>query len=136
MKLKKKRTINDLFNVFKRYCDLFLVYFGLKEYEIFYCLTPLDKSRAQIDANYVGKNCIISLDKNYLDQWYIEKMIDSKLDEEIKCVAFHEILELLLYQHWNLLDKFYSENIIQEANHRVIGVLENTLFNEIKDKIK
>lgn len=132
----KKRQINDLIKKFKRYCDLFLKYFGIKEYEVFYCLTELKDNRAQIDASYISKTCTISLDKNYLDQWYIEKMTDSELDEEIKCVAFHEVLELLLYQHWYLLEKFYSHDIVQEASHRVIGTLENTLFHEIKERIK
>lgn len=132
----KKREINNLFKEFRRYCNIFLNYFGVKEYEIFYCLTELEENRAQVDADYVGKNCTISFDKNYLNQWYIEKISDEDLNEEIKRVAFHEILELLLYYHWYLLEKFYSKEVVQEAAHRVIGVLEDTLFNEIKERIK
>lgn len=133
---KRKREINNLFKDFKKYCNLFLNYFGIKEYEVFYILTELKTNRAQVDAGYVEKTCTISLDKNYLEQWYIKDISDVELDEEIKCVAFHEICELLLYQHWHLLEKFYSHDIVQEASYGVIGILENTLFHEIKDKIK
>jgi hypothetical protein len=54
---------------------------------------------------------------------------------EIDKVAFHEVCEALLSEVQQLMTyRFISKKDIPNAIHRIIRILENTIFEKIKDK--
>ena len=72
----------------------------------------------------------------YIDlgkKWAISKDVTY---ECIDRVAFHEVFELLLINLRQLAEAIFSRNVVDKAIHNIIRIMENTVFNDMKDTTK
>ena len=96
------------------------------DWDVSYSHEYEEDCRAFCSADYTGKLATICLSTKW----------DYKPDKaEIRRIAFHEVCELLLACLRCLAHaRFVTVDEITTANHYVIRVLENTLFDEKEEK--
>jgi len=117
------KTTKKDFESFRSECEAWVEYFGLKDWEITYSQEDSNDSRASCGANYTGKIATIAL----TNEWDYKPEI-----LEIRRVAFHEVGELLTAPLCIIAESRYvTQDQVAIANHYIIRVLENTLFNDV-----
>lgn len=117
---KKKSTY---FDIFKEECLYWIDVFGLH-----YDLLILEKegegaNRAQTGADHSSKNVVIFFNTSWGDG-----DPEGQTDESVRRAAFHEVCEVLLNPIDTMLSLYYTEHLIEPERHRVIIILENTLW--------
>ena len=116
------KTTKKDFKEFKAECEKWVGYFGIKDWEITYRSDNDGDCRGSCASDYASRIAIIALGREFSD-------IPERL--EIKKVAFHEVCELLLSPlRLQGEDRFVTKNEMESSRHRIIRVLENTLFKE------
>jgi hypothetical protein len=125
---EKKRRINLFKSEFNRFVD----YFGIYDYEIYF---EENKKIKEYKAYIEVEHLISNKESNgqivlifYTTFWIIDK---NTKDDEIKKVAFHEFLELLLIKLRDYAvntSVVISEREIDVEVHRIIRILENTIY--------
>lgn len=125
--MKKKsithKTTLQHFEVFKEECLFWIKYFGLNKFRVEFEHKDISGNRAMADSVSIPNfTAMLYLGKSWGD--------DEVTDYRIKSSAFHEVVELIL---WELSDMAYTacgkHNETRET-HRVIRILENTVFAE------
>lgn len=121
-----KKITNKQFEIFKKECERWIEYFGLKNWQIHYLLDDID-GRAEIRYNCQDGIAVIVLAKEWdeIDDFFVN-------DTSIKRSAFHEVLELLLGRLTNMASRRYNVDVgdIDEEAHSIIRTLENTIYRD------
>ena len=118
----KNPTTKRHFAIFKKECQYWLNYFGIKDYKIFIEHNSLEGSLGELGYDLANRQCTISLATDWVN--------NEITDRELKCNAFHEVCELLLVQLRYYGEGANSKSIVDEHVHMVIRTLENTIFRE------
>ncbi len=120
--MTNKRSI-----LFKKYCKYYIKKLGITEYEFFIDIDYENKkSRATFDVDVTGKIAEINICKNWIEQKPTYK--------QIKKTAFHEVLECMLCIIRNMMEQYYSYNIVDKQIHKIIRILENHEFGITGEK--
>ncbi|KKL68772.1 hypothetical protein LCGC14_2121660 [marine sediment metagenome] len=119
-----KTTIKD-FELFKQECQKWINYFGLKEWRVDYAHDSLSENTvAELAWDMSNMTALISL--------------NVVMDKDSYCnilpiSPFHEICELLLTKlRTSGKSRFLNPDEIEEHNHEIVRILENTIFRDIK----
>ena len=117
------KTTKKDFEEFEAECRKWIEFFGMKDWDFFfYHEFPdwTDECRAACSANYTGKLASLFLSPKWNNR---------PRKNEVKKVAFHEVCETLTSQLVSLAQSRYVvQDEIDVANHTVIRILENTVF--------
>lgn len=117
----RAETTNKDFTLFKRECRKWINFFGLKEWHITY--EHCDMKDANASVNWSVSACTARVKLAY--SW--DKEVYN--NDEIKKSAFHEICHLLLARMFAICNaRYVTYDELEESNHQVIRVLENTVF--------
>ena len=114
------KTTKKDFEVFKAECRKWVKYFGLLDWDVSYSNYREDGCRGSCSADFGGRLCTINLAKKW----------DYKPKKsELKRIAFHEVCELITAPLciW-AENRFSTQTAIDSANHYIIRILENTVF--------
>ena len=122
------KTTKKHFLIFKKECKKWIDYFGLKNWDIRIVLDEIENRKngitlAIVNNNFHSRSSIITLNKT-LNKEFLEK-------KELKCCAFHEIWEIILYPLAYLAEaRFITNSEVEPEIHNIIRTLENTIFEE------
>jgi hypothetical protein len=136
MEKRSKMTKQQKISFFKAEVKRFIKYFGLYDYEIIFDEQKNEDARATTYFYYYDDRN--NADAQNVDVCWSKEWIESNLTKkEISKTAFHEVLEIMLYK---LQELARCRNIIvtklevKQEKHRIIRILENTIFEIILDK--
>ena len=118
------KTTKKDFELFKKECQKWIDYFGLKDWRVVYKHgTPISD-----DANASFESCI----EDGIIMITLNTDIDNK--NQLKLSAFHEVVEgMLLIRLMHFIDKRYvDENMLEAEIHSIVRTLENTVFRDVK----
>jgi hypothetical protein len=117
------KTTKKEFSEFKTECWKWIEYFGLKDWEwdIRHETPSQDDARANYNLVYVSKYVCVRLNKTFT-------VAPDKY--EIKRCAFHEIIHVLISELSRFGLAVYRDEVIEKEEHRIIQILENSLFND------
>lgn len=119
---KEEILFSEYKKSFKRYAE----FFGMKNYEIFFCLDKEDDGRGRIEVNYQDKIANVCL---------CNGVLGGNVNDVDK-VAFHEAAELFCFEHFSRylddFDRVVGSKISVPATHSVIRFLENELYPRIR----
>lgn len=119
------------FEIFKHECTKWIKTFGLIDYEIYFSNLADEKNRGFCITNYLGKIGTINMSTEW--DFGDVKLSDKQLIMEIRKVAFHEVVELLLAQFVHIAESRYcNEDEMEESRHRIIRTLENVIFGCVR----
>lgn len=120
-----KTTTKDS-KLFNRECSKWINRFGLFDWDIDFCHDEYlggDKVLAWCDFSCVDRTATIGLSIDWRDR--------KVTNEEIRRLALHEVLELLLGKYNELMDERYiKESEVHEAKHIVIQRLINGIWKK------
>jgi len=123
--MKKKITHKELKKIFKREIYFFMDYFSLKNFEIIFEDSDDKDIRASTLADEQNKIVIFNISTNWANEL-------GNGEEEIKRVAFHEVMEVLFAPIRDKMSAFYSFEITDEIIHSKIVLFENVVLPLIK----
>lgn len=127
--IKKIAVTDDHFEIFKDEVNHWLDFFGMKDWEVCFTLKESENHRAQVWFNVSGRIATFVLIK----EWH-EEILGNITNEDIRIVAFHEVCELLLGPIRDIaMSRASFEVDCTTEIHRVIRILENTLYKKIKE---
>ena len=116
------KTTKKDFKEFKAECEKWIDYFSLNDWDIYYRIDSDNDCRGACTADSISGIAIIGFGREFVGE--PEKF-------EIKGVAFHEVCELLLSPMRILGENRYvTEEEMETERHRVIHILQNTIFKE------
>ena len=117
------KTTKKDFEVFKKECWKWIDYFGLKGWD--YNFThgeSLEGSVASYTLQYAGR----------LVSFYLADDILQKISRrDIQQYAFHEVCHVLLQGLARHAYNMVQDDIVGEAAHKIIAILENTVFKDL-----
>jgi len=119
------KTTKKQFEIFKNECKKWIDYFGLKNWQFYYRHTKVEEGRAQ--ANF---DCVNGIATLTLSTYWNELSSDFLNDKTVRRVAFHEVCEVMFGRINDMVGQRYGliEEDITEEIHRLIRILENTMF--------
>jgi len=118
-KINKKQ-----FKMFEKECSKWIKYFGLLDWEV----NIREEKRkvnylAQTSVSFHNRIATIKVVKDW-------RQFETT-NKEIKKTAFHEICEVMFYNVRYLAEaRFLTESEIDPEIHKLIRILENTVFEE------
>ncbi len=117
------KTTKKDFAEFKKECEYWIDYFGLKSYEwdIRHEVTHTESARAEYRLQYAGRYVCVRLNKT----WDVVKE-----KNEIKFCAFHEICHIMICGLAEMSYTTFSDIKVETEEHKIIAILENTIFKE------
>ena len=124
--INMKVTKKD-FTLFKKECQKWINYFGLKNWEIRYIHegNSHEDGLAGTTIDLDNKLAVIELCQEMNDYDY--------KNHSFNALAFHEVCEVLIGRLRYLAQSRYaSKEEIIEANHEIVRTLENTILKGIK----
>ncbi len=92
------------------------------DYELFFDHKELKDTNAQVTCNKQAGNVEVSLSTKRDGRQSIDRL------------AFHEMLEVMLYRFGNEASAFLSKYLVDEISHEIIRKLENMVFSIRKDE--
>lgn len=117
---------------FKNEILRFVKYFGLLDYEIFFNEQDNENNFATSYFWYYDSE---NGDAQNVEIKYSKSWINKKLTKkEISKIAFHETMEILLFRLYSLArsrDIVVTNKQVDIENHRIIRILENTIFEKL-----
>lgn len=112
------KTTETHFALFRKHCQKFIDQFGLRQYEV----THTHKRDMEAVSNcFVDPESAIVI-MNFASDWGMLTPLDEKA---IKRAAFHEVMELLLWELRQAMRAFFSEEVVNKKIHAVIRTWEN-----------
>ena len=122
------KVTNKHFETFKKECEKWIDFYGLKDYEWFFTHKKDEENRASFSCNWAGRQYHISLST----EWNMEKITKKGL-----ClVAFHEVTEAGLIAELRRMARYaFNQEEIDRASHETVRRLENSVFEKLWDKI-
>lgn len=125
MKSPINKTTKVHFELFKKECEFWINYFGLKGWRVEYFHRKLDDARAECGWSVSGRIATISLSTEWME-------VDGTIitEERIRVSAFHEVCELLLARFTMMAKNRIAnhDDSVNEESHNIIRILENTIF--------
>lgn len=115
---------NNVVNTFKNAVSKYMDYFSLKMWEVTYSIVDDVLVRATTQSDLENKIVLFSIDSNWI--------ADNPTTEEIKLVAFHEVMEVLFNPISVKLWNTYSDSVVANDIHSIIVLFENVVFPLIK----
>ena len=124
----KKEIIfeNCHLELFKKEANYWLNYFGLLDFDV------------QIKISENNEEClafVIVSHPNKIVVLKISKLWDELSDLKIRETAFHEVCEVLLSRLRSLACGTFSDEVVDETCHSIIGRLQNSIFNELCKRV-
>ena len=117
------KTTKKHFEIFKKECEKWIEYFGLKDWDIHYAHREDADNLGTCGYNMVSCHATISLTINWDD--------DEPTTVAVKKIAFHEVSELLLARLVSVAHtRSATGHDIEEATHGIIRRMENSVFKE------
>ncbi len=121
------KTSESDFEIFKKEALRWIDILGLKDFEINF--SHSDKIVGDGNAACVQRNCNSRIVNICLCETWPDKSMSPYNEENIKLAAFEEVLHILLYLLSSCAySRFVMEHEIEEAEHRIIRVLQNTMY--------
>jgi len=120
---KSYKTTKKDFATYKKECEFWIEYFGLKHWEVCYYHADVDNAAGSCRVDLVDGSASILLGTMF----YIPVT-----KREIQLTAFHEVCELMSSHIWVRMEKWYSKPLVQKWIHDIIRRLENTIFKEYR----
>ncbi len=117
------RTTQDHFNFFKKECQFWIDFYGLKDWHVYIRHSDKDKdSLAHTHVEHKSKSAIIFMTITWAK--------DDIPDDLISMTAFHEVCEVLTSKLDDLATSRYvsSADEIEEAKHEIITRLQNSVW--------
>lgn len=108
--------------LFEGYVKYFQTQLGIFNYKI-YVKPKKMESRGQLSADIKGKIASIFYDPEWLTE---------ASNEDMRTTAFHEVMELSLYELRLMALYTYSENKVAKVVHEIIRRAENTFYKYFK----
>ena len=125
----KEQKIKFLKSEFQR----FVKYFNLLDYEYFY--EESDDVNMRCSVKWWPYNDKFNADARSISFGWSKAWIESKITKyEISKCAFHEVIEVLLLPLRELAESreiVVTERKVKLENHRIIRILENTIFEKL-----
>ena len=119
--MKDYRTTEQDFKYFKQCALRWQAILSLGGWEIFFNHVENENNYlAWIDSNTPGRCATIGLNKN----WHSTEVSKRQLSMS----AFHEICELLLERLDDMARHSFSDEIVNEARHEIIRVMEKVIW--------
>ena len=116
---------ND-FSLFKSECLKWIEFFGLKGWDIYF------DEKAKCEEDNMAETCYGPLTARNVTFHF--KGSDNPAFHDPKRCAFHEVCEVLLYRvHCLGESRYVQPSEIDEAIHDVIRILENTVYEKLKE---
>ena len=112
---------NEMFKIFKTEAEKWIGFFGLFQYSFEFFNDELIDTYAEV--NFEGD--MISI---------IQSTLFDIPDDKIRLVAFHEVCEILLNNVGELIRINVGEVVERTEIHKIIRILENTVFNAFNVK--
>jgi hypothetical protein len=122
------KTTKHHARIFERECEYWFDYFGQKDWERWYEHKMLDGATGEADANESHRLAIIRVSKDFKKYNKQEGMW------ELYKSAFHEVCEVLFCDLARLASKSCSDDLVIKEVHRLIRILENTVWKEYAKK--
>jgi|WetSurMetagenome_2_1015567.scaffolds.fasta_scaffold06406_12 hypothetical protein len=116
---KEKKERFELFKKsFMKYMDVF----GIKDVRVDFMYDDEDDTGSALIKLFDTDGVVFA--------WLCKGLYDNKdFYEQYDEVAFHEVLEVLCDKNYGyLMEKVYSGDICQKANHGIIRTLENVIY--------
>jgi len=119
--------ISAEFEVFKRSCQVWLDFLGLKDWRVAYDKKMNQESYAQCDASVEGNVAVLSY-------CYDPNMGQLSLAErDVNMDAFHEVMHVLMARIMFLAEcRFGSQEELRAEEERLIRTLESTIYPATK----
>lgn len=122
-------TTEEDFEAFVDEAKFWIARFGLKGWGIDFKVEDIG-SRAILRMNVSGRRAVVSLAKDFGGGF---------TKKDVRRSAFHEVCELLLARTWDValkrdLTPDQRRDALEEAQHEVIRILENTIFEDAHAK--
>ena len=119
------KTTKKDFELFKRECEKWIEFFGLKEYRIEFFHEDIGQTRGQTDDYDHLMVCDIKFPKE----------LHSETDNgKIKMAAFHEVCEVMLIRVRRMADEYYAFDRVNREIHTIIRKLENSIYKALAKK--
>ena len=118
------KTTKKDFDEFRQSCWNWIHYFGLKGWDyVFDHNAPAHKpdAAAGYGMDYEARLVFISFNRELAEQ-------PDKND--IKRYGFHEVVHVMLYQLSRYAALSTSESLVNQSEHEIIAILENTIFQD------
>ena len=112
------KTTKKDFEFFKQEAQQWIERFGVKSYDITFTHEDDGDHLASCGADSGSRIAIINLSATDLGELDVT-------NASIQRAAFHEVLELLMWEITTLLRNFFSEDIVIKKTHEVIRAIEN-----------
>lgn len=124
-------TYNPNLEFFKKCCNKWIQFFGLKNWEIqFICEDSAKDEKACVYIDAESRICTFNIEQ----KWIFE---DKPTEKDIDHAAFHEVAHALLGKLISLsFERFIKEREIESAEHEVIRILENAILPKHGVKMK
>ena len=120
------KTTQKEFQFFIDECNRWAKILGLEEWRIEYKLGGnSDNSTASYITSWQARGCIVRLTADCLSGKATDK---KERAYEIQKVAFHEMVELSLYDLRSQALFTFRYSIVDEATHKIVNTLEKVLF--------
>jgi len=121
--MKYELTDKD-FEFFRAECEKWIDRLGLKSWRFFYQFRELEDKFGEMRTDHYGRIAVIRLNRFWdLPDYDVDKT------KQIKSVALHEVLEVLLSPLRAVSDVPYEGEYDKET-HRIIRHMENYLLKE------
>ena len=126
-----KRLTEKQFLTFKKECEYWIDYLGLKSCSIEICKSEdkKDECRAYTTRTRPTSNRIYAI---FLTMW--QDKINYPTDYRLRETAYHEVLEVMMYDISDLIGNAEGNFNASNNVHEVIRTLENTMFKDSYNK--
>lgn len=123
--MSELKTTSEQFELFKAECQKWIDIFGLKDWEFYF----KHKNHGKGNVAYCCRNSDSRIAELALCEIWPDDPVISMTDENIRKAAFEEVCHIFLYRlSSNAYARFIMEHEINEAEHSIIRVLQNTLY--------
>jgi hypothetical protein len=125
------KTTKKDFDLFCDEATKWLGRFGLLDWDIYFKHTALGEDQ-RATANWSLGACsgVLSLNTN----WTMDGAADTKNEEEICKIAFHEVCHVLLARFQSLAEcRFIGDHEIDIEVHRLISVFQHVIWSNIEE---
>lgn len=127
------KTTKEDFEIFKKECEKWIDFFGLKDWDIYFSHDKFDESiLATCDCGETeNKKCVLSFNKEIKDD-----ALDEMLTEfHIKKSAFHEVCHLLLANFQGMARyRYVTSSELTQEEHTIVTRLENSVFKKLNNE--
>jgi hypothetical protein len=125
------KTTKKDFEEFKKECEYWIEYFGLKEWELHWehAKCSVESRRAEVSYNVYGRIATFTMNTE-IQAKEGKKLAPLAGKDFYGTSAFHEVCELLIAPLYNMATYTFNAEEVQKESHTIIQRLINTIFKE------